>query len=494
MERKFYDLLEQWHQQGAHDRILLAIEEVPLPQRDYEMISLYARALNNTSQYEAAIEQLTRVAEQGQQDPLWYYRLAFAYYYLDMEEQAIPLLEQELEMTPEDEDAKAMLRDCRHWLARKEQASPDGSEEGLLRGLQQMLPDMETFIEGGALRVPAWDMAIRPELVQWQERSAMLNFYIDNPQWDRPVFECSVGMGSDNGHALRLACEGFRYCMLNGLRAMAEGDAFAWVNSEFAGTEHSWTVYRSNLIGMGDTPHDPDFDQFWSLLGEDLIRRLGNQKLCYVKVYGAKFGEDVTGECRVNDAVSPELSEKVASLVRQWDTEGFGAQKQFFFFRQRPATTLPYPHTYAQLCGLTAQAVHLFGECVAQDDYEHYLEKLTALTEDPHLAEELYSFLPEMCAENAYSAIRCPETVTIVQQGAEHTYYKDQLASYTIMQKALLDELRRDEQTGRLFGYFISVSSIYNVVQSAREKGVDLAAQGGRLDLRYGFTSRYTPR
>lgn len=344
------------------------------------------------------------------------------------------------------------------------------------------------------MQVPAWGLSIRPELVQQQERSAMVNYYIENSQWDRPVFECSVGMGSDRSHALRLACEGFRYCMLDGLRAMAEEDAFAWVNSEFAGREHSWKVYRSNLIGMGDTPQDPDFDQFWSLLGEDLIRRLGNQKLCYVKVYGAKLGADVTGECRINDAVSPELSEKVAGLVRRWDTDNFGAQKQFFFFYQQPATTLPYPHSYDQLCSLTAQAVRQFGRCVEQGDYEHYLDQLVGLTGDTDLAEELYSFLPEMCAQNAYSAIRYPETVTIVQQGAEHTYFKDQLASYYIIQKALLDELRRDEKIGKLFGYFISVSSIYNVIQSAKEKGVDLAAEGGELDLRYGFTSRYTPR
>lgn len=213
-----------------------------------------------------------------------------------------------------------------------------------------------------------------------------------------------------------------------------------------------------------------------------------------MKVYGAKLGADVTGECRINDAVSPELSEKVAGLVRRWDTDNFGAQKQFFFFYQQPATTLPYPHSYDQLCSLTAQAVRQFGRCVEQGDYEHYLDQLVGLTGDTDLAEELYSFLPEMCAQNAYSAIRYPETVTIVQQGAEHTYFKDQLASYYIIQKALLDELRRDEKIGKLFGYFISVSSIYNVIQSAKEKGVDLAAEGGELDLRYGFTSRYTPR
>lgn len=493
MEREFYHRLEQWHQQGDHAKIVEAIEAVPLPRRDYEMISLYARALNNMQRYGEAIEQLIGAAEQGQEDPLWYFRLAYAYYHLDMEEQAKSLLEQALELAPGDEDARQLLKACDYWLARKKPA-PSGSREELLEDLGQMLPDVESFVADGALQVPAWGLCIRPELGQLDRRGAVVNYRIENPGWDRPILECSAGMGGDAARALQLAEDGFRYCMLDGLRAMAEGDAFAWVNSEFAGREHSWIVYRSNLIGMGQTPQDADFDQFWSLLGEDLIRRLGNQKFCYVKVYGAKFGTDVTGECRINDVPSPALSEKVADLVRRWDTDAFGAQKQFYYFCQRPVTTLPYPHTYEQLRSLTAQAIRLFGQCVRQGGYEQYLDKLAQLTGDASLAEELYSFLPEMCAQNAYPAIRFPETVTIVQQGEEHTYFKDQLASYYVMQQALLDEMQQNEEAAGLYGYFIAVSSVYSVICSAKEKGADLTEEGGSIDLHYGFTSRYRPR
>ena len=74
---------------------------------------------------------------------------------------------------------------------------------------------------------------------------------------------------------------------------------------------------------------------------EEIAKRLGNQRLCYVKIYGAKSPGQVTAECRIGNVKSEELSGRMAKLVEQWDVKQFASLKQFFFIRQEAYDSLP---------------------------------------------------------------------------------------------------------------------------------------------------------
>ncbi len=495
MEANRWRQLIRWYELGESRQIIQAILEQPPLQRDYDTVSLLARALCAERRYEEAAEQLTQVAEEGQDDPMWYFRLAYASLCMGQTQQAAGLLEQMLELAPDSREGREMLEICRRQLARQNRQKKLSAVTGdPVEDLRALLPEGEGIPQGDKLEIPAWQMTIRPRVHVTEEGSTIVSYQVESPQWDRPVFEASVGMGTDPERSLAIAITSFRYGMLDGLRAMAEQEPFAWVTSEYAGEEHSWQVYRSSLVGLGDTPYPPDYDAFWDRLGQELLARLGNQSLVYVKVFAARMGDDITAECRVNDVLSPSLSRRVEEYVHTWQTEEYGSQKQFFFFRQQPVTQKPYPHSWQDLRRLTNEAVDLFGQCVERNDYEDYLQQLCQLTGDPHLAEELYSFLPEICAEVAYAGIISPETV-VIRRGKEETVcYKSQMASYYIIYQALLERMEKDAKARGLFGYFVAASSIYKMVRQAKEQGRSLEEEGAEITVRFGFSENYQLR
>lgn len=119
--------LKQWHQEEEHQNIIDCLEERSKTQGlDYTLTCLLARAYNNLAQngdeerLGRAIELLLSVEEQGRDDPLWNYRLGYAYFYLDQEEKALPCFERAAQLDPEDEDAPIFIQQCKEYIAAKE--------------------------------------------------------------------------------------------------------------------------------------------------------------------------------------------------------------------------------------------------------------------------------------------------------------------------------------------------------------------------------------
>ena len=79
MDKEILELLAEWHKNNEYQKIVDAILAIPEEERDYELIVQLARALNNLGDYETATEMLLGVEEEGKNDPLWYYRLGYAY-------------------------------------------------------------------------------------------------------------------------------------------------------------------------------------------------------------------------------------------------------------------------------------------------------------------------------------------------------------------------------------------------------------------------------
>ena len=129
--------IDQWHAEEDHQRIVDTIEA--MPERDYTLTSLLARAYNNlakpgdaaySANLERALELLCSVEREGREDALWYYRAGYAFYYLDREEMALPYFERAAELDPEDPDAPYFAAECRKWIARRQEENhPKGERE-----------------------------------------------------------------------------------------------------------------------------------------------------------------------------------------------------------------------------------------------------------------------------------------------------------------------------------------------------------------------------
>lgn len=345
-------------------------------------------------------------------------------------------------------------------------------------------------IEGRQLFLPEWNLTITPEISQATENSAVINFYLSSPQWDRELFECCAGMGSSLKQALGMATGSFLFSFIQGIGLMEEKTGGETLETVFAGKPHRWQVYISDVVGMGDSPKMDSSKIYWNALKDQIVRRLGNQKLCYVKVYGANVNGQITGECRINDIESKELGALVAKMVEKWNVKGFASHKQFFFIRQDEDTVLPDAYSGIEgqklLKSKIKTAVEMFHASKEQEQYDTLTQRMEQALGDETLASECFAFLPEICAENAFGEISCPESVEIrVGDQAPVTCYKVQLADYWNMHKLLFDLFQEGvfgEETNIIYQEYISVSSIYGCVKQMTESDGRLK-QGGKLTV-----------
>ena len=104
--------IAEWHEADKHQEIIDALEQIPETERDYETVSLLARAYNNIEKYAHAAELLESVREDGEEDDRWNFRMGYAQYYLDNYRDALHYFNKARELNPEDENTLSFIRQC----------------------------------------------------------------------------------------------------------------------------------------------------------------------------------------------------------------------------------------------------------------------------------------------------------------------------------------------------------------------------------------------
>lgn len=334
--------------------------------------------------------------------------------------------------------------------------------------------ETEDVIDNDRLILPKWGITVIPFVSDLKEQIVNTGYYILSPEWDRVMYECSVAMGEDMKQALGMAQGGFMFGIMSAIKNMKTDEETEELETEFAGSIHKWNVYLGDIVGMGEVPQEITTKMYWDKIKEGIAKRIGNQKLCYVKIYGSNIGDgNYIGECRINDVKIDELSNLVEEMVKTWGTTQFGSHKQFIMIQQKEDTILNYPFSEEDIIAKTEIAMKLFEECETADEYEEFPELLEQAVGDKDLAWELYSFIPEICAQNAFEKIKCPETLLMRIADKDFEYYKTQLASYYTILNGVFRTLNKGvlKDTDKVYREYISVSSLYSAICAAREGG-----------------------
>ena len=138
-EEEFFQQLEQWNDEDEYTRCIQALNAIPEDWRNYRIVYAMARALENYAvlgdhreeppYYKAekallrAIELLELVREEGQDKAQWNMRMAYGYQYLyHQEEKAIPYAQRWAELDPEDENAPAVIRECKAEIRKRQRS------------------------------------------------------------------------------------------------------------------------------------------------------------------------------------------------------------------------------------------------------------------------------------------------------------------------------------------------------------------------------------
>ena len=382
------------------------------------------------------------------------------------------------------------------WNDAGEPLDAEKALEFILRDLLHGSLGMKDFIEDGCLYCPDSQLTLRPEIESLMEQGAVVDFHIEAPQWGTEIFECCASPGETAKHALGMALCSFMLSLMPAIARMERGEYDETFETSFAGRAHRWRATLSDVVGVGCTPHENTPSFYWNKLKEGVLKRLGNQKLCYVKIYCAKVDGEVTGECRVNDIKSKELSEIVAEIGAQWETEGFASQKMFILIRQDEETVAPAPYPYWGAAGRAVmktkikRAVNLFNGCKTQEEYDKLPETLRLQLGDATLAEECYLFLPEICAENEFDTLDFDEQIA-------PGLYKSQLADYWTMHNLLFElfaEGAFGDAASEIYWDYITFSSVYGVVCQMMEKNGEEAPLEGCVSTHFNFSDGFKLR
>ena len=136
-EEEFFQQLEQWNDEDEYTRCIQTLNAIPEEWRNYRTAYALARALENYAiigdhdegtlkskgdkALLRAIEVLESVREEGQDKPEWNMRMAYGYQYLyGKEEKAIPYAKRWAELDPEDENAPAVIRECKAEIRKRQ--------------------------------------------------------------------------------------------------------------------------------------------------------------------------------------------------------------------------------------------------------------------------------------------------------------------------------------------------------------------------------------
>ncbi|SET97095.1 SMI1/KNR4 family protein [Paenibacillus sp. NFR01] len=131
MREELIAQLDQWHEDDEIQNIVDAVTEIPAEERDYTLVSHLGRALNNLERYEEALEQFMSVQDEGENDPLWHFRVGFANYYLKRYEEAVAAFEAADRLEPDDEDTLELLGLSRRKAAKR--AAKEAAREAAMK-------------------------------------------------------------------------------------------------------------------------------------------------------------------------------------------------------------------------------------------------------------------------------------------------------------------------------------------------------------------------
>ncbi|MNK35099.1 SMI1 / KNR4 family protein [compost metagenome] len=183
MDQTWLDQLTDWHEADEHQRIVDTVLAVPEEERNYEAVSRLARAYNNLDLYEEALEQFAKIAEAGQQDPLWNYRVGYALYYLGRYEEAAKAFGTADKLEPGDSDTLWLLQSSLR-KAEKQRRHEQRIAARRAAALENQGPDED--------KAPFSDMSLSDF---WEDSDYARKSYVSDPPTDELIASVEEELG-----------------------------------------------------------------------------------------------------------------------------------------------------------------------------------------------------------------------------------------------------------------------------------------------------------
>jgi len=353
------------------------------------------------------------------------------------------------------------------------QSSRDFKEEKVLIALCKAIPESRVTHEG--VHIETLNLTIDTRMPHVNGAVVQLMFVLKHKMFQEELLESVAGVGGTFDEAIEEGIKNFVESALDGIIKALKNEDGVGVATNLLDNTHTFKLYKSNIVRQGYKVAGESVD-FWQLLGEDILRCIGNKKIYCIKVYVAKTANTVSCECRVNGIAYPNLTRKLNEVASSWEIEEtIYSKKQFFVLIQDEETYVPYPLTQKEVDAYTLNALLLYRECNSEAAYRGLFDKILEICPNKSLAAELYSFIPEIFTEIIFSDVHYSDEILLIKGEERHHIFKHQLTSYDWIYNVVDRTIRAGYFEKSQVDPIIRCSASLNSINDALSKGSQMA-------------------
>lgn len=342
---------------------------------------------------------------------------------------------------------------------------------------KKMLEMLNDNVENSVLKensvyLPDIGLEIKVKFIQFNNTAVQAEFFMSHQMFIEDLREFVIGIDSNIQVALEKAVDSFCRAALTGIiNGLCNKDGQT-IEHDFHGTRKQFKLYKGEKAHIGERTNFKDTD-YWNIVKDEIIKRLGNKPIYWIKIYLCKVASKVECECRINDVISDEITKLLNKVAQKWNvTTQFCDEKQYFVLIQDESTYVPYKFSKKQVMEYALKTIELYKNCNTDEKYENLFDDIYRMCGDISLTMDLKNFIPEMMCQIAVPKAKYNEFF-LMNDGRPNSIkvYNDSLTSYNW----IFEELIISFNEGRLniddIREIAGFSSLINCFSSALENG-----------------------
>ncbi|MBC8536747.1 DUF6348 family protein [Feifania hominis] len=339
-------------------------------------------------------------------------------------------------------------------------------EQRVIERLHRVMKDSR--IRDNTLVLPDCGLVVTAFVQRADERFAQVVFTFHHESFATPIVEVTAGVGADRAGALDAAAANVALGALQSVANALRGVDCETVQGSFYREKTQFLLAKSPVQTQGRDRGEPGAGM-WDIIGDELVARLGDDPVVFVKALAARTPQGVRCECKIDALTNPALTDILAEYAADFEPEGdFYLQKQYFVFRRlspRGGMDRTDMETAAD------EALTLMADCVSREQRDALPQSMRRLAGTDGLACEFLRFLPEIVCQFSFLSTRFDDRVIVEEAGVRTEMYADQFLSYRVLYDMVHDRLQRGELTGEQMDRILLLSEGYRTICAAVRDG-----------------------
>ena len=341
-------------------------------------------------------------------------------------------------------------------------------EEQVLAILAGCVPGVR--LEGEQAVIPECGLTMQVRFPQVDGPRFRMEVRLEHPDFFEPLVESVTGFSEKDRQKARVGAYEILNTVLAVLPPALRGEGEELPEVALWGRTHRFRAKASDVLLRG-AKEPPENRDLWSRMRESVLPYLGSKPVYWVKLFLSNTGDGTSCEARINGWVVPELTERLTALAREWplDNLPMKSAKQYIALVQEGETRVECPYTWKQARNLTRRAIDLFESGM---DYDRIPQAIGELTAVPSLAEDVFSFLPELMTKALLPEVRTFSQLQLCPKGEEPVcVYFTQCRSWDPIHTAVREHLQEDQPGRDKLMTIVGTSAMSHALSQALKNG-----------------------